>query len=29
MEIRLINIGTPVFAEGEVRPDVLVATMRA
>jgi hypothetical protein len=29
MEIRLVNIGTPVLAGGEVRPEVLVATMRA
>jgi hypothetical protein len=28
MEIRLVNIGTPVFAEGEVRPEVRTVAMR-
>jgi hypothetical protein len=28
MEIRRTNTGTPVFAEGEVRPEVRVVAMR-
>jgi hypothetical protein len=28
MKIRLVNIGTPVFAEGEVRPEVRAVAMR-
>jgi hypothetical protein len=29
MEIRVTKIGTPVFAEGVVRPEVRAVTMRA
>jgi hypothetical protein len=28
MKIRLVNIGTPVFAAGEVRPEVRAVAMR-